>query len=102
MTVPGEGRDDAHLTHGQVLAVAAEAGRGQLLIPTQGLAFITMTTAPPPAAFLHLVVGYDGSPPARRALDAAILLLHGRSGHIDVLYLTHTAVVAEDPIAQPR
>ena len=58
-----------------------------------------MTTAPPPAAFLHLVVGYDGSPPASRALDAAILLLHGRSGHIDVVYVTHTAVVAEDPIA---
>jgi len=45
------------------------------------------------------VVGYDGSPPASRALDAAILLLHGRSGHIDVVYVTHTAVVAEDPIA---
>ena len=58
-----------------------------------------MTTAPPPATFLHLVVGYDGSPPARRALDAAILLLHGRSGHIDVVYVTHTPVVAEDPIA---
>jgi nucleotide-binding universal stress UspA family protein len=66
---------------------------------TQGLAFATMTTAPPPAAFLHLVVGYDGSPPASRALDAAILLLHGRSGRLDVVYVTHTPVVAEDPAA---
>ena len=49
-----------------------------------------MTSAPPPAAFLHLVVGYDGSPPARRALDAAVLLLHGRAGRIDVVYVTHT------------
>ena len=49
-----------------------------------------MTTAPPPEAFLHLVVGYDGSPPASRALHAAILLLHGRTGRIDVLYVTHT------------
>ena len=33
MTVPGEGRDYAYLTHGQVLVVAAEAGRGRQLIP---------------------------------------------------------------------
>jgi nucleotide-binding universal stress UspA family protein len=58
-----------------------------------------MTTAQPPGAFLHLVVGYDGSPPARRALDAATVLLHGRPGRIDVLYVTHTPLVAEDPIA---
>jgi nucleotide-binding universal stress UspA family protein len=58
-----------------------------------------MTTARPPEAFLHLVVGYDGSPPARRALDAAILLLHGRTGRIDVVYVTHMPVVAEDPAA---
>ena len=44
-----------------------------------------MTSAPPPAAFLNLVVGYDGSPPAQRALDAAVLLLHGRAGRIDVV-----------------
>jgi nucleotide-binding universal stress UspA family protein len=30
-----------------------------------------MTTPPPPARDLHLVVGYDGSPPAGRALEAA-------------------------------
>ena len=54
-----------------------------------------MTTAPPPTAFLNLVVGYDGSPPARRALDAAIVLLHGRTGRIDVVCVTHTPVVAD-------
>lgn len=48
-----------------------------------------MTSATPPAAFLHLVVGYDGSPPAGRALDAAVRLLQGRSGRIEVVYVAH-------------
>jgi nucleotide-binding universal stress UspA family protein len=48
-----------------------------------------MTTADPPSAFLHCVVGYDGSPPAARALDAAIRLLQGRTGIIDVVYVAH-------------
>jgi hypothetical protein len=38
-----------------------------------------MTTAMPPARLLHLVVGYDGSPPASRALDAAVRLLQDRT-----------------------
>jgi nucleotide-binding universal stress UspA family protein len=38
---------------------------------------------------LYLVVGYDGSPPASRALDAAVRLLHGRNGQIDVVYVAH-------------
>ena len=46
-----------------------------------------------PAGNLHLVVGYDGSPPATRALDAAIRLLQGRDGQIDVVYVTHLAAV---------
>ena len=46
-----------------------------------------MTTDTP--ANLYLVVGYDGSPPAGRALDAAVSLLHGRAGHIEVLYVAH-------------
>ena len=33
--------------------------------------------------------GYDGSPSASRALDAAVALLHGRSGQIDVVYVAH-------------
>ena len=48
-----------------------------------------MTTAMPPARFLHLVVGYDGSPPASRALDAAVRLLQGRIGRIEVVYVAH-------------
>ena len=40
-----------------------------------------MTTAPPPTEFVYLVVGYDGSPPASRALDAAVRLLQRVSGH---------------------
>ena len=48
-----------------------------------------MTTVPPPAGFLHLVVGYDGSPPAGRALDAAVRLLQGRTGRIEVVYVAH-------------
>jgi nucleotide-binding universal stress UspA family protein len=48
-----------------------------------------MSTAMPPAGDLHLVVGYDGSPPAVRALDAAVSLLLGRKGRIEVVYVAH-------------
>ena len=65
----------------------------------KGLAFTAVTTAASPATIPHLVVGYDGSPPARRALDAAILLLYGRTGRIDVVYVVHTPVVADAPVA---
>lgn len=40
-------------------------------------------------ANLYLVVGYDGSAPAVRALDAAVRLLSGREGRIDVVYVAH-------------
>ncbi len=53
-----------------------------------------MTTATPPAEFVRLVVGYDGSPPASRALDAAVRLLQGRSGRIDVVYVTQLSSLA--------
>jgi nucleotide-binding universal stress UspA family protein len=43
----------------------------------------------PPTGNLYLVVGYDGSPPATRALDATVRLLYGRSGRIDVVYVAH-------------
>jgi nucleotide-binding universal stress UspA family protein len=36
-----------------------------------------------------MVVGYDGSAPAVRALDAAVRLLNGRDGSIDVVYVAH-------------
>ena len=42
-----------------------------------------------PAPDIYLVVGYDGSPPAVRALDGAARLLIGRSGRIEVLYVAH-------------
>jgi nucleotide-binding universal stress UspA family protein len=38
---------------------------------------------------LCLVVGYDGSAPANRALDAAVRLLRGRTGRIEVVYIAH-------------
>jgi nucleotide-binding universal stress UspA family protein len=48
-----------------------------------------MNTDPPPPVNLYLVVGYDGSPPASRALDAAVNLLHGRAGRVEVVYVAH-------------
>jgi nucleotide-binding universal stress UspA family protein len=35
------------------------------------------------------MVGYDGSPPASRALRMAANILQGRSGVIDVVYVAH-------------
>jgi nucleotide-binding universal stress UspA family protein len=54
-----------------------------------------VTTAVPPEGFLRIVVGYDGSPPATRALDAAVRLLQGRAGRIEVVWVAHlsTAVM---------
>ena len=62
-----------------------------------------MTTAAPEGEFLNLVVGYDGSPPATRALDAAISLLRGRAGRIDVVWVAHlssAAMLSPDAIAE--
>jgi len=70
---------------------------------TQGLAFTAMTTAAPPTGFLHLVVGYDGSPPASRALDGAVRLLQGRAGRIEVVYVAHLSslvMLSADAIAE--
>ncbi len=53
-----------------------------------------MNTGTPPAADLRLVVGFDGSPPSTRALDAAIRLLQGRTGHIEVVYVAHMPSMA--------
>jgi nucleotide-binding universal stress UspA family protein len=53
-----------------------------------------MATATPPTGFLHLMVGYDGSPPASRALDGAVRLLQGRSGRIRVVYVTQLSSFA--------
>jgi nucleotide-binding universal stress UspA family protein len=40
------------------------------------------------------VVGYDGSPPANRALRIAADMLQGRSGAIDVVYVAHIPSMA--------
>jgi nucleotide-binding universal stress UspA family protein len=48
-----------------------------------------MNATAPAAGNLYLVVGYDGSSPAIRALDAATRLLQGRTGSIEVLYVAH-------------
>jgi len=48
-----------------------------------------MNATEPPAGNLYLIVGYDGSPPATRALDAAVRLMSGRSGTIEVVYVAH-------------
>jgi nucleotide-binding universal stress UspA family protein len=53
-----------------------------------------MSTFTPPATDLRLVVGYDGSPPADRALQAAANLLQGRTGRIDVVYVAHLPSMA--------
>jgi nucleotide-binding universal stress UspA family protein len=45
-------------------------------------------------ADLRLVVGYDGSPPASRALQAAVSLLQGRTGSIEVVYVAHLLSMA--------
>ena len=56
--------------------------------PAAGLVLTSVNTvATPPNLFL--VVGYDGSAPASRALDAAVNLLHGREGRIGVVYVAH-------------
>jgi nucleotide-binding universal stress UspA family protein len=54
----------------------------------------TMTTGIPLATDLRLVVGFDGSPPSSRALDAAANLLQGRPGRIEVVYVAHMPSMA--------
>ena len=44
---------------------------------------------PETTAHLRLLVGYDGSEPANRALDGAVNLLSGRDGDITVVYVAH-------------
>jgi len=50
------------------------------------------TDALPPGN-VHIVVGFDGSAPSVRALDAAIRLLQGRDGRIDVVYVAHVPAI---------
>jgi hypothetical protein len=50
---------------------------------------VDATHGAPSAGLLHIVVGEDGSAPASRALDAAVRLLQGRAGCIDVVWVAH-------------
>jgi len=62
-----------------------------------------MSTVMPSTGNLYLVVGYDGSAPATRALDAAVGLLRGRTGGIEVVYVAHLNTVemmSADAIAE--
>jgi nucleotide-binding universal stress UspA family protein len=47
----------------------------------------TMTSGPTDPVFL--VVGFDGSEPAQRALDAAVRLIHNRNGQLEIVYVAH-------------
>jgi len=40
------------------------------------------------------MVGFDGSPPAVRALDAGVNLLQGRAGRIEIVYVAHMPSMA--------
>ena len=62
-----------------------------------------MNTVMPSAGDLYLIVGYDGSAPATRALDAAARLLSGRTGSIQVVYVAHLTtaeMMSADAIAE--
>jgi nucleotide-binding universal stress UspA family protein len=62
-----------------------------------------MNTVTPSSGNLYLIVGYDGSAPATRALDAAVALLRGRTGHITVVYVAHLTameMMSADAVAE--
>ncbi len=62
-----------------------------------------MNTVMPSTGNLYLVVGYDGSAPATRALDAAVRLLRDRAGAIEVVYVGHLTtaeMMSADAIAE--
>ncbi len=62
-----------------------------------------MNAVMPSTGNLYLVVGYDGSAPAARALDAAVRLLSGRTGGIEVVYVAHLTtaeMMSADAIAE--
>jgi nucleotide-binding universal stress UspA family protein len=57
----------------------------------------------PSTGNLYLVVGYDGSAPAVRALDTAVSLMREREGSIEVFYvakLTSAEMLSPDAIAE--
>ena len=54
-----------------------------------------MSANAPSVPAAHLVVGFDGSPPATRALDAAVRLLTVRPGQLTVLWVAHLTSTVE-------
>ncbi len=55
-----------------------------------------MSAETSPAHELHLIVGFDGSPPALRALDAAVRLLTARPpARITVAWVAHLSSTVE-------
>src|SRR5439155_7278254 len=52
------------------------------------------TAGSSPGAPVVVVVGFDGSEPAQRALDAAAGLLRGREGQLEVVHVAHVAASA--------
>ena len=75
-----------------------------VLVPAAGLGLISVNADTTPSN-LYLVVGYDGSAPACRALDAAVNLLRGRQGRIDVVYVAHMPgidMMSADAVAEEQ
>ena len=61
-----------------------------------------MSAETSPVSEAHLIVGFDDSPPAQRALDAAARLLAVRPGRITVVWVAHltsTVELSADAIA---
>jgi nucleotide-binding universal stress UspA family protein len=54
-----------------------------------------MSADAPAVPEVHLIVGFDGSPPAVRALDAAIRQLTARPGRITVVWVAHLTSTVE-------
>jgi nucleotide-binding universal stress UspA family protein len=62
-----------------------------------------MNNVMPSTGNLYLIVGYDGSDPAIRALESAVGLLRGRDGSIAVVYVAHLTtaeMMSADAIAE--
>ena len=79
------------------------AGAGGHCIVRRGYSGRSMSAETPPIRELHLIVGFDGSPAARRALDASAHLLAVRPpGRITVVWVAHvtsTESLSADAVA---
>ena len=64
------------------------------LAPSWTVESMAGSAAGSPAKRLIMVVGYDGSPPARHALDQAVDLLRDRKGALEVVFVAHLPVGA--------